>query len=244
MAILVTGGSTGIGRAIAVRFARDGNDVFVNYNSNDEAAAETAGMIAERGGTAHLLKADVGSPEAVAAMLNEVREKVDQLDQIVHCAAKPVKGSLLDADRDEIAKSVAVNGMALIDVVREALPIMVRGSSVFFVSSRGGRTVVPNYGPMGIPKALGDHIIRYLAVDLAARGIRANIVAPGALETPAFRAVFPDNYAERLAASAAANPSGRALEFDDVAAVVEHLAGPEFSMVQGQYFAIDGGITL
>lgn len=244
MAILVTGSSTGIGRAIAVRFAKEGNDVFVNFASNDEAAAETARMVEERGARAHLLKADVGSPEAVRQMMEKLRGKVDRLDQIVHCAAKPVRGSLLEADRDAIASSVAVNGMALIDLVREALPVLERGSTIFFISSRGGRTVVPQYGPMGIPKALGDHIIRYLAVDLARLGIRANIVAPGALETPAFREVFPDTYAERLAAAAKANPSGRGLEFDDVANVIERLAGPEFSMVQGQYIAVDGGITL
>ena len=112
------------------------------------------------------------------------------------------------------------------------------------ISSRGGRIVVPEYGPLGIPKALADHIVRYLAVELAPRGIRANMVAPGALDTPAYRAMFPDTYEERLAASAAGNPSGRGLEFEDVGGVIERLSGPEFAMVQGQYIAVDGGNSL
>lgn len=244
MAILITGGSTGIGRGIALRFAARGDDVLINYHSDDAAAAEAAELIGEAGGTAHVIKADLATLDGVRQMMEEVARKTDRLDQIVHCAAKAVGGELLEADPADVEESVAVNAMALLHVVRESLPLLQRGSTVFFITSRGGRLVVPNYGAMGIPKALGDQIIRYLAVELAPRGIRANIISPGALETPALRSVFPDSYKERIAAANAANPSGRGVEFEDVATVVEAMSGPEFGMVQGQYVAIDGGMSL
>jgi enoyl-[acyl-carrier protein] reductase III len=244
MAILVTGGSTGIGRGIALRFATSGDAVFINYNSNDGAARETAELIERAGGTAHLIKQDVGSIAGARAVIEDVRRHVDHLDQIVHCAAKPVSGNLTEVVPEDVEKSVAVNGMALLHIVREALPLLGRGSCVFYITSRGGRMVVPNYGAMGIPKALGDQIARYLAVELAGRGIRVNIISPGALDTPALRACFPDTYKERLRMGAEANPSGRGLEFDDVADVVERMSRPEFSMVQGQYISIDGGNSL
>jgi NAD(P)-dependent dehydrogenase (short-subunit alcohol dehydrogenase family) len=244
VAILITGGSTGIGRAIASRFATAGNQVFINYHRDDEAAAEAAAMVGKRGAAPHLIKADVSALEGVCRMIAAVREQTDRLDQIVHCAAAAVRGPLLGTDPAEIERAVKVNGLALIDVVREALPLLGRGSTVFMVSSRGGRVVLPDYGPLGISKALADHVVRHLAVELAPKGIRANIVAPGALDTQAFRAMFPDSYQARLARAAAANPSGRGVEFEDVAAVVEQLARPEFGMVQGQYIAVDGGISL
>ncbi|HEX3511895.1 MAG TPA: SDR family oxidoreductase [Solirubrobacteraceae bacterium] len=244
MAILITGGSTGIGRGIALHFARDGNDVFVNYARNDDAAAETAALIEQRGGRAHLVKADLGVEGSAQGLLAEVKEHTDRLDQIVHCAAAAVRGPLLKTDPADIAYALRVNALSLIDVVREAMPLMQRGSCVFMLSSRGGRIVVPEYGPLGIPKALADHIIRYLVLELGPLGMRANMVAPGALDTPAFRAMFPDTYEQRLAAAAAANPSGRGLEFDDVAGVIERVSGPEFAMVQGQYIAVDGGNSL
>lgn len=244
MAILITGGSTGIGRGIGLRFAARGDDVFINYANNEEAAQEAGELVEEAGGTAHLVKANVGTIDGVRELIARVREETDHLDQIVHCAATPVSGGLLEVAAEDVERTIAVNGTALVHVVREALPLLRRGSTVFYITSRGGRIVVPNYGAMGIPKALGDCIIRYLAVELAPLGIRANSVSPGALDTPALRAVFPDTYKDRLRVGAEANPSGRGLEFDDVAGVVELMSRPEFSMVQGQFVAVDGGNSL
>jgi enoyl-[acyl-carrier protein] reductase III len=244
VAILITGGSTGVGRGIAERFAPGGTDVLINYSRDDAAAQEAARLVSDRGGNPHIIKADLASLAGVRELIEQVKARVDKLDQIVHCAATAVGGPLLEADPDDVSRSISVNALALLHVVREALPLLDRGSTIFYISSRGGRSVVPNYGPMGIPKALGDHIVRYLAVELAPRGIRANIISPGALETPALRSIFPDSYKERIAAAAKANPSGRGLEFEDVAGVIERLAGPEFSMVQGQLIAVDGGMTL
>jgi enoyl-[acyl-carrier protein] reductase III len=244
MAILVTGGSSGLGRAIAERFAHDGTDVFVNYHANDEAAAEAEAAIAAAGGTPHLIKADVGTVAGVREVIAAVSAKTDHLDQIVHCAAKAVQGPLLEIDPTELRESIAVNGLALVDLVREAGPLLGRGSVVFYLSSRGARFVIPEYGALGNAKALGEHLVRYLAKELGPRGIRVITIAPGAVDTAALRSMFPDTYKDRLAAAAAANPLGRGVELADAAALIEQLCDPALEMVNGQTITTDGGVSL
>jgi len=114
---------------------------------------------------------------------------------------------------------------------------------VFFLSSRGSHTVVPNYVGIGPAKALAESLIRYLAVELAPLGIPPYTVSAGALPTDALRAVVP-NLDDRLPAMAAANPSGRNVDFDDVTALIEFLASPAAAMIQGRTIMVDGGLTL
>jgi len=244
VAICVTGGSSGLGRAIAERFAAPGVDVFLNYHANDEAAREAAEAVQARGARVHVVKADVGTEEGIAELMGTVRGEVARLDQLVHCAAKAVTGPLLEIDPRTLADSIAVNGLALVSLVREALPVLGEGSSVFFLTSRGARVVVPNYGALGTAKALAEHTVRYLAVELAPRGIRVNSVSPGAVDTTAFRSMFPDTWQQRLEGAAKANPSGRGITVGEAADLVELLSRPECAMVQGQVITVDGGAAL
>ena len=244
MAICVTGGSSGLGRAIAERFAPGGAEVFINYHADDAAAEEAAAAVEAAGGVPHLVKADVGTDAGCAAVIDAVKAKVDRLDQLVHGAARAQTGSLLEISSDDLRESIAVNGIALVDLVRAAMPIMGEGSTVFYLTSRGARFVIPNYGSLGAAKALGEHIVRYLARECAPHGVRVMSVSPGSVDTAAYRSMFPDTYEERLAASAAANPMGRGVTVEDCAALVEMLAGPELTMVQGQTITVDGGASL
>jgi enoyl-[acyl-carrier protein] reductase III len=244
MAICVTGGSSGIGRAIAERFAPGGTDVFINYHGNDAAAAEAEAAVAAAGGIPHLVKADIGTPAGVETLIGAVSERVTRLDQLVHAAAKAVSGPLLEIEPAELQAAVEVNGLALVNLVREALPLLGEGSTVFYISSRGARFVIPSYGALGTAKALGEHIVRYLARELAPRGIRALNVSPGPIDTAAYRAMVPDGAEERLRRSAEANPMGRGVTVEDCAALVQMLADPELTMVQGQTVIADGGYSL
>jgi enoyl-[acyl-carrier protein] reductase III len=244
MAICITGGSSGLGRGITERFARSGADVFINYHADDAAAEEAAAAVQAADGRPHLVKADVGTAAGCAELLAAVRREVDHLDQLVHGAALAQSGPLLAMDPADLRASIAVNGIALVDLVREALPIMGEGSTVFYFSSRGARFVIPGYGALGTAKALGEHVVRYLARECAPRGVRVLTVAPGSVDSAAYRAMFPDTWEERLAASAAANPMGRGVTVEDCAALVEKLADPELTMVQGQTITADGGASL
>lgn len=97
---------------------------------------------------------------------------------------------------------------------------------------------------MGAPKAMAEAFVRYLAVELAGIGARANVVSPTAQDTAAFRDIFPNDYEQRLAEVARRSPSGRAANLDDIVDVVRFLASPSASMLQGQTIVLDGGSTL
>lgn len=244
MSICITGGSSGIGRAIAEQFALSGADVFINYHSNDDAAEDAAAAIERNGGTPHLIKVDVGTVDGARELMTKVSEKTDRLDQLVHGSAKTVPGKLTEIDPHELEAAVQLNGTALVHLAREALPLLGEGSSVFYITSRGGTRVIPGYGALGSAKALSDHLVRYLGVELASLGIRVNAISPGAVDTAAYRAMFPDTWQERLEAAAKANPTGKKLEVEDIARAVEALSKSEFSMVVGETIWIDGGAAL
>lgn len=242
MSILITGGSKGIGRCIAERFAAPGVKVFINYVSDDAAAQQTAALVRERGGEPILLKRDTGTAAGAKALLADVAGHTDRLDQVVHGAVYPYSSSLLEADPVQFDRAVALNGTGLLYLVQAALPLLGKGSTIFFLSSRGAKMAVPNYAAIGAPKAMAEALIRYLAVELAPRGIRAHTVSPSLVLTDAVRKVFGAENAEaRAAAAAAVNPSGRNATGQDVANAMYFLASPEAEMITGRELVIDGG---
>ena len=241
MSILITGGTKGIGRAIALAFAEPGGDVFLNYHGDDDAAHEARCLVEGTGARCHLIKQDVGTPEGAETVLAQVAERVERLDQLVHCAVRAVPKPALDCDAHDFTAAVNLNGTALLYLVQAADPLLQRGSTVFFLTSRGGRTVVPNYAAIGVAKALAESLVRYLASELAPRGIRVNSIAPGVVETDALRALFGEQASEIAKHAAETNPSGRGVRDEDYTSVIRFLASPEAAFVQGQTIFVNGG---
>jgi enoyl-[acyl-carrier-protein] reductase (NADH) len=118
------------------------------------------------------------------------------------------------------------------------------GSTIIALSSKGASRAVPKYAALGTTKAFTESIVRYLAVELAPHGIRANIVSAGALDTEAFRSMFGKSADARLESAARYNPSGRNLRFEDITETIAFLAQPEAQMIQGEIIHIDGGLSL
>ena len=243
MTILVTGGSKGIGRGIAERFAADGAHVLINYAGDDVAADAAAAAVEERGGKATLIKADLSGPDGVATLAEAVRAATDRLDQLVHGAVRPYATSPMEADLAEFERALWVSGTGLLALVQALRPLLGRGSSISYMSSRGSKLAVPHYVALGVPKAMGEALVRYLAVDLAPHGIRVNTVSCSTVLTDAIRAIRPnaEEYGEKMAAL---NPTGRNVTPEDVGALVHHLASPDMAMLTGREFFLDGGIYL
>jgi enoyl-[acyl-carrier protein] reductase III len=244
MNILITGGSKGIGRAIAEHFGTRGNLVFINYASDDIAAADCVASIESHGGRANALKSDVGTETGALQLADMVSDLTNKLDVVVHCAVSVVTGPLMEVEPNELKRCLEVNPLALVSVTRALLPKLGPGSTVIYVSSQGALSVIPNYGPLGISKALGEHIVRYLAPELAQVGIRILTVASGAIDTEAYRAVFPSNYLDRLNSATSRNLAGRALSGEDVAKAIDLLCRSEFAMTIGDRVRVDGGTNL
>lgn len=244
MAILVTGGTKGIGLAIARRFAKPGTDVFLNFHSDTAAADRAKAEIEAQGARCHLIRGDVGTPEGARAVLAAVAAETDRLDQLVHCAVRVIAEPLLEIDPVALTEAINLNGTALVYLVQAARPLFRPGSTVFFLSSRGSRTPLPNYAAVGAGKSLAESLVRYLAMELAPLGVRANCVAPGAVDTEALRQVYGERTGEIMRQSAAANPSGRNVVDDDYCSLIEYLASPSAAMIQGQVVFVTGGSYL
>jgi NAD(P)-dependent dehydrogenase (short-subunit alcohol dehydrogenase family) len=242
MTTIVTGGTKGIGFAIAERLGRSGERLALVYHSDDDAAREAQAGLAAVGATASLVKADIGTLDGVAAAI-EAAETDGRPLHIVHSAAMIYPTSLLDADLGRLTQAIHTNGLSLLWLVREALPKLTRGSSVVLISSAGARTPQARYAALGVGKALAESLMRYLVMELAPRGVRINAVAPGLVATSSVAGMVggPEAAARLLERAGQANPSGRLARDEDYASVVEFLLSPAAQFVQGQVIHANGG---
>ena len=236
--VFVSGGTRGIGKAIALRFARAGaKRVAVGYMRNDAAAEETSEELRQAGAEPTLVRGNITSSrvaEQVAAL--------GPLDALVHNAATGVIRPALETDEKHWNWTLGANAQALISLARAAVPQMKPGSTIVGISSLGSTRVLENYVLVGASKAALEAVIRYLAVELAPHGIRVNGVSGGVVETGALEH-FP-NKEQMLSWSAKRTPAGRLVEPDDIAATVEFLCSPGAEMIRGQTVIVDGGFSL
>ncbi len=236
--VLVTGGSRGIGKAIGLRFARDGAArVAIGYLRNDRAAEEAAEDLRAAGTEPVLVRGNVSSERVVG----EVRA-LGALDALVHNAATGVIRPALETEDKHWDWTMNANARALLALARAAAPSMPSGSSIVAISSLGSIRVLENYVLVGTSKAALESVVRYLAVELAPRGIRANTVSAGVVETGAL-AHFP-NREDMLDTGLKRTPAGRLVEPEDVAGAVAFLCSPDAEMVRGHTLIVDGGFSL
>jgi enoyl-[acyl-carrier protein] reductase III len=236
--VLVTGGSRGIGRAIALRFAaRGAKRIAIGYLRNDRAAEETAEELRAAGAEAILVRGNVTSER----VLEEV-EALGPLDVLVHNAATGVIRPALETEPKHWEWTLTANARALLDLARVTVPQMQSGASIVGISSLGAQRVLENYALVGTSKAALESLVRYLAVELAPSGIRVNGVSAGVVETDALKH-FP-NREEMVEHSTKRTPVGRLVEPEDVADAVEFLCSPAAKMVCGQTLIVDGGFSL
>ena len=236
--VFVTGGSRGIGKAIALRFAELGAArIAVGYLRNDRAAEATAEELRTAGAEPVLVRGNISSER----VLGEVVEN-GPWNAVVHSAATGVARPALETEDKHWDWTLNANAKALLSLARATAPAMPAGSSIVAISSLGATRVLENYILVGTSKAALESLVRYLAVELAPRGLRVNAVSAGVVETQALDH-FP-NREQMLELAQTRTPAGRMVEPNDVADAVAFLCSPGAEMIRGQTLIVDGGYSL
>lgn len=238
---LVTGGARGIGRAIALELARRGAHVAFNYYRHHEAAREAEAELAAQGVRALRIKAHLGDPERIAEMFRRVEETFGRLDILVNNAAAGVQRPAQELEPRHWDWAMSVNARAPWLCSLEASRLMDRGGYIVNVTSLGAHRVLPYYFSVGTSKAALEAVTRYLAVELAPKGIVVNAVSGGYVATEALDH-FPNR--QEMLEAGRRTPAGRMLVPEDIARVVAFLCSEEARMIRGQVIVVDGGLSL
>lgn len=239
---LITGGSRGIGRAVAIRLAGHGARVVVNFVRHRKDAEATVKAIEEQGGICDTIKANVAKEADIIRMYEEIREKHGKLDILVSNAASGVLKSALELTERHWDWAMDINARALLTLARHGVDLMQKDSRIIAISSLGAVRALPNYTVVGASKAALESLVRHLAVDLGERGILVNTLSAGVVDTDALKK-FP-NREEMIKGSLERTPLGRLTTTDDVADVALFLCSNMAAMITGQVITVDGGYAI
>jgi glucose 1-dehydrogenase len=240
---LITGGTQGIGKAIAKRLAKQGAMVYLNFARNEHAARETLDQFRGAGYTCELFQADLGSPEALEAMLGQIHQS-GPLDLLVCNAAYQEKKGFFETDRALIQRTLEINILANFQIIRTVAGELIaagRPGRMVICSSGHGTMVFKGTFAYDVSKAALNHFMRCAALELIEHGIRLNAADIGWTHTPGERRWFSEEEQNRLSRSI---PIGRAAQADEIAAVIEFLLSEQASYVVGSLYTADGGFVL
>jgi len=237
----VTGGSRGIGRAVAEELAARGWSVAIAHLRDVAAAEAAAETVRARGGGAIIHTGNLGDAAECARLVERLRGDAGRLHGFVHCAGLGALSGVLDTrpGRWRIVWDTHVG--ALLEILRLGRDLFVPGASIVALTSLGARRVVPGYASIAAGKAAVEALVRYLAVEMAPLGVNVNAVCGGPVDTDSLRSFAFRDEAERASRD---GPPGRLGRPEDLAPVVAFLLSEDARWIRGQVVVADGGFGL
>src|SRR5271165_3792837 len=236
---LVTGGSRGIGAAIATRLAADGAAVAITYAKDANAASSVVKAIEKAGGKAIAIQADAGDADAVTAAVEKTVATFGGLDVLVNNAGTAIPKSFEETTPEEMDRVVDINFRGVMFATQAALKHMKSGGRIVMVGSCvGERVIAPGLVPYAATKGAVKMFAQGLAREIGSRGITVNNVQPGPIDTDLNPASGDWSVPQK-----AATALGRYGRVDEIAAMVAFVAGPEASYITGANLTVDGGMN-
>jgi enoyl-[acyl-carrier protein] reductase III len=246
---VVTGGSRGMGRAIALRLARAGADCAITFRSKAALARDVVGEIEGLGRRALALPLDLTEPSQVGPAFERVGEALGRVDILVASAAATAFRPLLEQKEHNVRRTLAISVDSFVAAVQASVPLMRgRPGRIVAISGIDSPQAMAGHGILGAAKAAVESLVRTLALELGPQGITVNAVSPGFVETDSSRMYAERALREELAATAARlaaiTPVRRNGTVEDVAELVAYLVSDQASFLTGQTIVLDGGLTI
>lgn len=237
---IITGASRGIGRAIALRLAREGFAVVVNYANNKVEADKVVGEIEAAGGRAIAIHADVSKTEDVARLFDQAERAFDGVDVLVNSAGIMKVEAVADFDDATFDRLFAINVRGTFNTLKQAVKRLRPGGRMINLSSSVVGLALPGYAPYAASKAAVETLTHIFAKELRGKDLTVNAVAPGPTATELF---FQDKSEDQIERLAKLPPLERLGRPEDIAAVVSFLVGPEGGWINGQTIRANGGMA-
>jgi enoyl-[acyl-carrier protein] reductase III len=242
--IVITGGSRGIGRELALRLAREGSNVVVNFKSNAEAADRTIDEVVDAGGKAVAVQADIAESDDVAKLVEASVGQFGSIDVLVANAAASAFKPLAEIRRRHVQKTMSITVEGFLELVSVMTPHMPHGGRVLAISGWDSFRVLPGHGLLGAAKAAMETLVKYLAIELSKQGITAVGLCPGPIDTDSFRYYAGDQWEAYEKNWLALTPGGRFPSPAEIAESMAFLCSPRSAAINGQTIVIDGGLSL
>lgn len=242
--VIITGGSRGMGRRLAIKLGAQGANVAVNYRRDEEAARQTVADIEAAGGTAVAVRGDVSDTAAIESFVDQVVDRFGSVDVIVANAAASAFKPLMQIHAHHIEKTMGITVQGFLDLVRISVPHMPQGGRILAVSGWDSFRALPGHGLLGAAKAAMETLVKYLAIELAAEGVTAVGVCPGPIDTDSFRYYAGAAWEDYARQWLAQTPSGAYPTPDEVAEVMAFLCSKQSRAINGQTIVVDGGLSL
>ncbi len=238
----ITGGSRGIGRAIAIRLAEHGVSSYINYVRHKRNAEETVEAVRAKGVSCQAIKANIADEKSLAKMFAVLQEQNQRIDFVVSNAASGVLKPALELTTRHWDWAMNINARALLSLTKQIIPFMQPGGRIITISSLGSVRALPDYTAVGASKAALESLVRHLAVELGPKGILINTISAGVVDTDALKK-FPKRE-QILRFSLDRTPLGRLTTPEDVANVALFLCSDLAGMIHGQVITVDGGYAV